>query len=213
MLHKVRNGHREILNGLPELKALLPSSVRNKKMLLEMAERGEPRPNRNHPLARVLSNYSRKKSATYDPDFAQKIHKLAPHWFVGQKGRSEEKKKTLLEMARRDDPRPIPDRAPLGWALNNYIKKSSKAYDPIFAKRIRKLAPHWFFANKKRVEEKKKALLEMARRGDPRPSHERTRLGKSLSSYIRKCSKAYDPAFTKQMKKLAPHWFQKCSTR
>ena len=53
-------------------------------------------------------------------------------------------------------------------------------------------------------------LLEMARRGEDKPSQE-TKIGAALSRYTRKNRKCYDPDFDKQIRELAPKWFEKSS--
>ena len=47
-----------------------------------MALRGEPRPNRKHPLGMVLGNYTNSKSDSYDPVFDQELRSLRPDWFT-----------------------------------------------------------------------------------------------------------------------------------
>jgi len=127
--------------------------------------------------------------------------------FLNEESSSDKKKKLLLEMARNGEPRPKSKKHP-GVALSNYISKSSNAYDSEFDKKIRKLAPHWFVDA---VAEKKKLLLEMAKNGEPRPKcvfgQKSNPLGRALRDYISKSSGSYDPTFDKQIRKLAPHWF------
>jgi hypothetical protein len=170
----------------------------NKKLLLEMAKRGESRPSQKVKLGRTLCNYTNPKNGCYDPEFDKQIRKLAPHWFVDT---AEENKRLLLEMAKRGEPRPSKRGNKLGEALVSYTNIKQKCYDPEFDKQIRKLASHWFVDT---AEENKKLLLEMARRGDPRPNA-KTKLGQALINYTN--NRSYDPEFDKQIRKLAPHWF------
>jgi hypothetical protein len=92
-------------------------------------------------LAQSLSSYTRKNHDCYDSEFDKQIRKLAPHWFVDK---VLEKKKKLIEMAKRGHPRPHASNHPLGKAFNSYIGKTHSSYDPEFDKKIRKLAPNWF---------------------------------------------------------------------
>jgi superfamily II DNA or RNA helicase len=190
-----------------QIKKLAPhwfidTASENKKDLLEMAKRGEGRPNwRNHKLGASLSSYTRTTHNCYDPDFTKQIKELAPHWFVDT---ASEKKKELLEMAKRGEERPNQRNHKLGKSLDNYIRTTSDCYDPDFTKQIKELAPHWFVDT---ASEKKKELLEMAKRGEGRPNWRNHKLGGSLSSYTRTTHDCYDPDFTKQIKELAPHWF------
>jgi hypothetical protein len=48
----------------------------------------------------------------------------------------------------------------------------------------------------------------LAKSGADRP-RQKTKLGSGLSTYSRKLSGAYDPIFTKTIKKLRPDWFIK----
>lgn len=180
------------------------SSEINKQKLIEMGKRGEARPQPNkHPLGIVLKNYIRKGYSGYDPIFDKKIRKVATHWFID---RAETNKEKLLEMATRGEPKPKSLKHPLGDNFNSYIRKGSGAYDPVFDKKIRKIAPHWFV---KQAEINKQKLLEMARKGEPKPIQTKHPLGDNFKSYIGRHSSAYDPVFTQKISKLAPHWFKK----
>ena len=55
---------------------------------------------------------------------------------------------------------------------------------------------------------RKNKLLEMAKRGDPRPKQRKHSLGSSLSRYTCKKSKGYDEAFSKEIMRIAPEWFE-----
>lgn len=119
------------------------SSEQNKLLLLKMAEKGKPKPHWKSPLGRSLTNYLGKKANSYDPIFAKKIMKLAPDWLMSRSEKCDHKKRLLLVMARRGEPRPS-QRTKIGQALCGYTGKSSKCYDPVFAREIMRLAPHWF---------------------------------------------------------------------
>lgn len=115
-----------------------------KKQLLEMANKGEPRPRqKHHPLGRFLSNYT-KKGRGYDKKFDNQIRKLAPHWFIYQTDEAQKKKQELIIMAKRGENRPTNKTSPLSINLGSYTRKTQSGYDSDFDEKIRKLAPHWF---------------------------------------------------------------------
>lgn len=119
---------------------------------------------------------------------------------------SVHKKRQLLDMARRGEPRPHQKKHPLGAALRRYTAKDSSSHDPRFTREIRALRPDWFTTQSDAANQKKRQLLEMARKGSPRPSQKQT-LGKALSRYASPKSESHDPTFHKEIRRLAPHWF------
>jgi len=109
-----------------------------------MARKGEPRPNKKHPLGLVLGTNTNPKSKCYDPVFDKEIRKIAPEWFVFSSDIANQKKQQLLQMAIKGEPRPHQTKHPLGSALSTYTNPKSDCYDSIFDKEIRELAPKWF---------------------------------------------------------------------
>ena len=169
-----------------------------------MARKGEPRPSsKKTKLGHSLDSYIYKSKDCYDPEFDKTIRALAPQWFINT---ASENKKQLLEIARREGPRPL-SKTKLGRSLGSYIYKTHGCYDTKFDKKIRRLAPHWFVDT---ARENKKQLLEIARKGEPRPT-KKTKLGRTLSSYICKTHGCYDTKFNKKIRKLAPHWFRQAA--
>jgi hypothetical protein len=213
MLHKVSSSYHELARLVPGLVGRASSSEHKKHLLLEMAARGETRPNRiRDPLGSCFFSYIKKSSSSYDHSFVRKLKKIAPAWMLFRSEFANQKKKQLLEMARKNCPKP--DKyGPLGRALANYTQKSCHSHDPAFTKQIRRLAPHWFVSQSEVANEKKLKLTKIAKRGGPKPNWRSDPLGRALANYTKKSCHAYDPAFTKQIKKLAPHWFKRCSTR
>jgi len=183
------------------------SVVENKKQLLDIAKKGERRP-QNH-LGKRLSNYTLKSCKSYDAAFVKEIKKFAPHWFIDQSDIANEKKKQLIEMAKRGEARPNQRKHHLGYALTNYTRKTSSTYDLVFDKQIRKLAPHWFVDT---AAENKKELIKMAKRGERKPTVTKHRLGRIFSNYIFKSSVCYDEKFDKEIRRLAPNWFINTAT-
>ena len=201
-----RKALEEGIEGWQEFCNSLPSDIaaEKKKEFLAMAKRGEQRPNfRTHPLGPTLCSYTNKKSDCYDPVFDKQIRKEAPSWF---KKTAVENKKELLAKARLGKPKPNWN-VPLGKSLHNYTNKHSTTYDPVFDKQIRKEAPSWFNI----AANKKKQLLEIAKRGKNRP-HQKTPLGRALCNYTNKNRNTYDSIFDKQIRKEAPHWFVDTAT-
>ena len=113
-----------------------------KQQLIQLAQNKEPRPiTRKHPLGLVLSHYTTQSNKTYDAQFTQKLKKLAPHWFIVS---SDIKKQQLIQMAKNGENRPNSRKHPLGRVMKEYISTTSNSYDPIFTKKIKSIAPHWF---------------------------------------------------------------------
>ena len=172
-----------------------------KKKLLAMAKEGRSKPTQNK-LAKSLAEFVNKKSKKYDPAFHKKIKKIAPNWFIVEI--CEEKKQKLLALARKGIPRPNQRTHPLGLALHTYTYPNSRAFDPGLVKKLKKIAPDWLVRQQVlAANRKKQMLLEMARKKMPRPI-----TNSRLHSYMRN-----DPKFAKNIKKLAPHWLKKCSTK
>lgn len=89
----------------------------------------------------------------------------------------------------------------LGNSFNYYIKS-----DPGFKRVIKEIRPDWFVSIPIQIaNKKKKLLLDMASKNKTRPT-QKTKLGKSLSSYTKKSSKNYDAEFTNKIKKIRPQW-------
>ena len=180
----------------------------NKKQLLEIAKRGEPRPlSASTALGRALVSYTsgeqRGNRGSYDKAFTLKIRKLRPDWFEDLV--VAKKKQTLFLMAKNGEPRPVSKKHKFGYALSRYTNIHSTGYDNIFTVKIKKLRPDWFEG----AEEKKVALLMLAKNGEPRPAQGKHPLAAMLSKYTNKTSgnRCYDEKFDKEIRKLRPDWF------
>ena len=189
----------------------LSNSDHKKQILLDMASKGEPRPKRlkdfrksESKIAHAFFSYIRK-DGNYDPAFTKQIKKLAPHWFVSQSDIAKQKKKQILLMASKGEPRPL-NGDPLGEIFFRHAFEGKFGYDPAFAKQIRKLAPHWF-PKPETDDQKKKKLLEMAKEGKSKPSS--NKLAKSLGDFVNRKSKSFDRVFFNKIKKITPRWFPK----
>ena len=168
MLHKVSSSYREIAKHIPELAGLISTPAYNKQLLLKMAEKGEPRPYHKSLLGTALNRYANKGLSCYDPAFAKKIRKVAPHWFISKSEVAKQKKNSLLEMAGKNEKRPSRNR-PLGQPLCDYTNPASSSFDSDFTKKIKRIAPQWFVCNFDVCKQRKKELLKMAQKGSQKP--------------------------------------------
>ena len=182
-----------------------PSSSDIKKtQLLEMARNGDKRPSqRTYPLGTALGSYTTKGAGSFDENFTKQIKEIAPHWFENT---ANTKKAQLLEMARNGDKKPHRETVP-GTALHSYTTKGRDTFDEDFTKELKEIAPDWFVSRSNIANTKKAQLLEIARNGEPRPHQTKHSLGRSLCVYKTKGAGSFDENFTKQIKEIAPHWF------
>lgn len=181
-----------------------------KQLLLDMATRGEPRPQpKTHPLGFAVCSYTNKSSGAYDAQFHRKIRKIAPQWCVGRDNAAKNKKE-LLAMAKRGESRPNCHKHRLGGVLCIYTNKNTRCYDKKFNREIRRIAPQWFIDT---ASEKKTILLAMARNREPKPNYRKHPLGNPLSCYTQKSSKSYDREFNREIRKIAPQWFRQKVSR
>lgn len=179
------------------------SSEMNKRRLLAMAERGEKRPVAGNTMGNVFRNYTTADNTCYDSEFTKKIRRIAPHWLIS---RSQQNKQTLLTMAKKGEPRPAFGHTKIGSCLFGYISKKSGTYDPDFTREIRRIAPDWIVSRSEVMLRNKQLLIDMAKKNQPRPNSVKTKIGALLSNYTNPNSKTHDPAFTRKIRKLAPHW-------
>ena len=169
----------------------------NKAALLEMARAGLPRPDATTLLGRAFLRHTAEGRAAYDAGLTAEILALAPAWFVDEAAAAKD---ALRALAREGGA--IPEKGtPLGRDLRDFLKPGTPTHDTAFAAEILALAPAWFADDH---DTDKAALLDLARAGrKPRPF---TRLEENFTSYTRPNSPAYDPAFTAEVRKLAPEW-------
>jgi len=194
--------------------------VLRKKALLERAAAGLPRPSQyaktqaERTLANCLTHYaSRKASSTYDKDFSKLIREKAPLWFTPS---SDLKKTALLELAASGGAKPTSkDHKKMYEMLRYYTMPGHRCYDEAFHEEVKGLRPDWLMTASERT---KAELLEMAKKGKPKPSRYskdmRMRgLGDALHKFCRPTSSArYDDAFARELYRLAPDWFSNYET-
>lgn len=131
-----------IKTGCDWFKKSAKSARIKKQQLLELAQKGEPKPLSNTLLGRALRNYTNKNSSSYDAEFNEQIKNIVPEWFMNI---GDRQKITLLEMVRRGESRPSSKTTRLGKALVCFTNKSvGRAYDPEFNREIREAGPYWF---------------------------------------------------------------------
>jgi hypothetical protein len=135
--------------------------------------------------------------------------------------KSQQKKQELLEMALRGDPKPARD-TPLWNALHNYSCTGNACYDPEFVSKIR-ASTSWLkgsrkqpnvdprfidgFRGKRAPADKKAALLEMAKDGQPRPPSA-TPAGQALSGYTSPNHGMFDIDFVTTLRVVRPDWLE-----
>jgi superfamily II DNA or RNA helicase len=169
--------------------------------LLQMAQRGEPRPKSTSREGRWLSNCLRR-----DAGVAALIRKTAPHWFSDP---SAEKKRSLLNLAENGGRKP-PSKTQLLWALTRFTLPGQEGYDPIFTEKIRRSAPGWFTS---RTQQTKERLLSLARSGASKPRFPGV-LGTAIWKFTSPTStRGYDAVFADELRRLAPHWFRRTTIK
>lgn len=169
---------------------LIDTAVKNKKELLEIAERGEKRPSqKSHPLGKVLSHYLSPHSKCYDQEFRANIEASAPAW-INPVAR---KKQLLLQMATAGGPKP-PKSHELGIALRRYLRN-----DAGFRTAITVANKYWVDGNNKTYDD----LLELAVNNKPRPST-KTKLGIALRNMSRNSKHTQ---FIITLKERRPDWW------
>lgn len=138
-----------------ELKRIAPhwfSAPVDLEALIEWARAGNKRPNHRSTdlnekrLGTVLNGLLNKSASKQKRALSNELKAIAPQWFGSQ---SRFKKEQLLNLARKGAPKPkqnsrVHDEARLAAALSSYMRDTSEAYDPKFAKTIKKVANHWF---------------------------------------------------------------------
>jgi hypothetical protein len=198
MLTEVKNNYKSILKHFDFDKSLTSADYK-KHRLIEIAKRGEPRPNRKTKEGRALSDYTNESGFYYCPNFDKSIRKLRPDWFEST---SIIMKQKLIAIAKSGAKRPH-CKTKEGYALDNYTRKNSSSYCLEFDKTIRKLRSDWFESTSMIMKQK---LIAIAKIGAKKP-HCKRKEGQSLISYTSKSSRCYCLEFDKTIRKLRPDWF------
>ena len=202
MLTEVKNNYKLILKHF-NFDESISSADYKKQKLIEMANSGAERPPYKSKLGQALKDYSSKYSQTYNINFDKNIRKLRPDWFVSRTEKANQKKQTLINMAKDGKNRPG-QKTKLGASLSSYTK-SGIAHDARFTKIIKKLRPDWFINQSEKANQNKKILIKMAKDGKD-ILIKKTKLGMAFTRYTVKSSVCFDADFTKNIRKLRPDW-------
>lgn len=181
------------------------SSADFKKKLLKMASnKKNERPSQKTKEGQRLSAYTNKSSQCYDEQFANRIKKSRPDWFITPQEKKDANKKMFLEMATRGEKRPNKHKDPRGAIFSSYVNASQPTFDKKFRDQIKKINPEWI---EKKSDIRKRELLKLAKTNKPKPNH-KTPLGIFLADCIyKKNRKSFDKHFYEKLKKLRPDWF------
>ena len=186
---------RKIVELAPQWFTKRAMNVRRMTTLLEMAQRGEPRPPWGTALARCLAQYACKTSKF--PAFAKDIHATAPHWFQDQ--RVVAMKTKLLEMA--IDGKAKPSRNSVeGKRLATYLCKAHPCYDAEFRSHIEAANSNW--VRNGNAQDTIQDLLRLAATGCDRPAPR-----SSMETAIHRHAKV-GSELNHELRRLAPHWFK-----
>lgn len=185
-----------------------------KKLLLEMAERGEPRPDVRTKLGHKFYRYAvDKKHDCYDSSFAESISTANPNWLKSRGERSLDRKQRIIQWAKNKKLRISDLDRRLKCNLYCYLKN-----DENFAQKIYELRPDmsYFLKGKTKTPRTfaiKNKIINLAKNKKPRPKGP---LNNALKRYLTKCNCSYDPKFEKTIRKLDAElklkWFRKCSS-
>ncbi len=149
----------------------------NEKRLIALAMNDAPRPRSGTQLGNALSAYkSVKNPKRFHPELIGQLIKIRPTWFVTPTDVVKERKIHLLTMANLGEPKPV------SWSENENERDWArylsyyKSTDPHFRALLEAIPTDWFIPSRMK---KQILLLEMARRGFPKPE-ENTPLGNIL---------------------------------
>lgn len=189
------------------LKVLSNEDRKNK--ILEIAKSGGARPiQKKHDLGSSLAAYVCCKSDMYDFKFDKTIRELRPDWFdFPEVVDDETKKRELLLLAQKMEKKPKREDNSLIHAFDRFCDPKQKAYDLQFYNQIKSINPDWFVKRSETSNNKKNALLLIARNGLSKPIAGKHVLGSYLKSILNKKQKGYDSSFDKEIRELRPDWF------
>lgn len=176
----------------------------NKKMFLEMAARGEKRPNKHKDLkGAIFSSYVNPSQPTFDKKFRDQIKKINPSWI---EKKSDIRKKELLKLAKTKKPKPH-WRTPLGIFFNDHVCKRSKRYfDLEFYEKLKKLKPDWFVSPNKKADDARSKILNLAKNKKLSKKEIKKIIGRTFLDYFKK-NLPKNIQFLKKLKKIRPDFF------
>jgi hypothetical protein len=168
------------------------------RILLDMAQRGDPRPKQRSKIGKYLCSKTHPSNRGYDEEFNNQIRELAPHWFETPR---EAFMKWIFAEAKAGRSKPTPTENHAQYERLRYWLREDRK----FAARIRRLRPDWFESS---TTQTKRELLELMKKLKERPPRRKHPLVEKLQGYIRPKDKSYDPDFVKQVKKVNPAWLE-----
>lgn len=176
--------------------------VENKADLFELAEMGAEKPHMKTKLGTALHHYCHPKSATYDPEFRQRITELRPDWFFAHT--TPWKRAIVRQLAKSGAD--APDN------LYTFTRPSASNYDEDFHEELMELRPDWFVNGmEKRTMALKEQILEIARSGAPRPGYRYKdwNLYTAFRRYTMPdiADAMFDAEFFNELYALRPEWF------
>lgn len=191
------------------------SSAEKKALLLSMAKQGMARPSEPLSLGRALTNYIAHGTESYDPEFEAAISAATPFWLRQDRPRAlQVVREWAFALADAGAPKPEVNqdsseehkhKVSLFLSL---MRSSGYECDAVFAADIRRRRPDWVKGSVSFFH--KTELLELARRGDPRPrekSHDphEAKLGLALRNFLSP-DRAFDQTFYDALQAVAPQW-------
>lgn len=176
---------------------------KNKKMFLEMAARGEKRPNkRKDPKGAIFSSYVCPSQPTFDKKFRDQIKKINPEWI---EKKSDIKKNQLLRLAKKRKSRPNWN-TPLGKFFADCIyRKDRKGFDKNLYEKLKKVRPNWFVSQHQLCEKKRQEILKLAKNKKLSKKDIQKKI-KTFVNYIQGKTRN-DKDFVRKLKKIRPEFF------
>lgn len=195
----------EFTRKLNELAPIIDTAGLNKKAVLDFVKANGRRPSRHKPEEKKLSldmgTYKRPSNASYDPEFARELNKLAP----ARVSDPRSKKAAVLAFVKRHGRRPSKAKAAeskLGTYMYSYCSPTSGSYDPEFTRVLNELAPIIDVTGLN-----KEAILSFVKEHGRRPNitkPEEKILGRATVKYTSPSNNRYDPDFSRKLNELAP---------
>jgi len=187
--------------------------------LIQMAINDEPKPGWGHPLHKVLYDYTTPGTDTFNLDVTEQLIKkrrryVDKEWTYKKSKKNRKLRKTseiaaeiLLEMAKLGYPRPH-SRTYWGSIFAHLICESSPLYNEDFKVAVTKANSVWVIGRTPvKSDRNKKALIEIAKAGGPRPD-KNSYLGRSLASYMNNRTGKHTE-FKQIMLEITHHWFKR----
>lgn len=172
----------------------------NKKMFIEMALNGEPRPNKHtHPMGAVFSSYTSPSQPTFDEKFTNTIKRIKPEWILPK---YEIYKKTLIKLIKAKKPKPN-FKTKEGSAFADFTNPKRKSFDPKFYLFVKKNAPDWLESSMTMATKSKQKIIELAKKG--LSMNQIKQKIKTFPNYMR--NNSCNKKFRQELKRIRPEFF------